>query len=565
MWRKVPGNADFIQIHHKMSTLRPYQQEAIDAIYNYCRARDGNPLAVLPTGAGKTRIMCQLANDIVNWSYRPIVISHSPELVEQTHREICEMAPQLRPSIFCNKLRKKDLSGRVVVASVQSLHYQAASIGMFRVAIVDECDTIPNARTTGMYHNVISQLRARDEKLRLIGLTATPYRLDGGMIYGGNGCLFDEVCYEAEITDLINDGYLSPLITRIAKGEVSRAGLKVSGGEFTESSMNEAYTQKRIVAQAAAELMAAMQDRRKCLVFCCSKDHCEMMAEKLPDSAILTYETPDNVRAAVIHGFKSGHIRYLVNINICAVGFNVPDVDCVALLRPTMSKRLYYQQVGRGMRIHPSKSDCLVLDFAGNAKAHGPVNRLAMKVKTDRLVADVGIKRETDEDAVRMCPECRTANEISAIECVECGAALRMTREFSHNAAADTTAVIVDMDKPRDGYEEIKYVECLLHTPRVKNWPESSKCVRIVYHLASGEEISDWKFPEGHRVEPFRQWWMANSKPPVPSNAVEAIARLNSGAVKFPSHVKLNRKGKYPEIIGRRWNGTPQIMQIGIL
>jgi DNA repair protein RadD len=246
------------------------------------------------------------------------------------------------------------------------------------------------------------------------------------------------------------------------------------------------------------------------------------------------------------------------------VGFNVPDVDCVALLRPTMSKRLYYQQVGRGMRIHPSKADCLILDFAGNAKAHGPVNRLSMKVKSDCLVADLGIKQaKSDEDAVRVCPECRTANELDAVECVECGNVLRRTREFKHEGQADTQAVIVDMDKPSDGYELVKCVEFAVHTPRDESRPD---CVRIIYHLDCGDEISEWKFPEGQRTEPFRQWWNANARPPVPLNATEAVDRLTHGGMKFPSHIRVNRKGKYPDIVGRRWNGpAPQVMRLGIV
>lgn len=533
-----------------MKKLRNYQEAALKATYDFCRAREGNPLVVLPTGAGKTLLMAKICSDTVGWSLRPIIISHSPELVKQTYDEIREVFPQLKPSIFCDKLGKKDLSGNVVISSVQSLYYNADKIGMFRVALVDECDSIPNKRTTGMYHTIIEKMKANDPRLRLIGLTATPYRLDGGLIFGPDE-LFSEIVYEAEIHKLIEQNHLCKVMSKAAQSEVSRRGLKVRNGDFTEESMNQVYAAEGVVRTAASELHSVMQDRRKCLVFCCSVKHCDIASRYLPDSAVLTYDTPDKERQAIIHGFKAGHIKYLVNINICSIGFNVPDVDTIALWRPTKSKRLYYQQVGRGMRIHPSKDHCLVLDFSGNAREHGPVNRLIERVMDEHVTKKPQGPAVESEELVRVCPVCREVNDRSNERCSDCGAVLKKPRAITtQESLPNYEADILDMQKRDDKHKVVVAVMASVYHKAGR--PDS---VKIVYEVEHGKPILEWIFP-GSRG--FGSWWSRHLKipGPVPNEAAEAVDMINSGFLRFPKLIMTIKNSRgYQDIVSRKFEG----------
>ncbi len=236
----------------------------------------------------------------------------------------------------------------------------------------------------------------------MVGLTATPYRLKGGYVCGPDNFL-NEICYEAGVRELIAKGYLCPLVSKSAASQVDVSNIKITRGEYDESQLAEAFDNDPVVEAAVDEILSLTSDRKSTIIFCCDVSHAEHVARSIEARigggvGVVTGETSAGERARVIDDFKAGRLAYLVNVNVLCEGFDHRAVDCVVLLRSTLSPGLYYQMVGRGLRTHDSKQDCLVLDFGHNVETHGCID--AIRVKTPKG------KGATGEPAAKECPEC---------------------------------------------------------------------------------------------------------------------------------------------------------------
>ena len=230
--------------------------------------------------------------------------------------------------------------------------------------------------------------------------------------------MLQEVCYEVGVQDLIDQGYLSPLTTKVARREADTRGLHVRAGEFiqgeTEALMNESV----IVQTACREIVEFTTDRKSTLVFCGGVDHGRHVTTILRnlgcDAEAVFGNTSSAERADILERFKSGDLKYLANCNVLTTGFDATNIDAMAILRPTMSPGFWYQMVGRGFRIHPGKTDCLVLDFGGNALRHGPITH----IRPPNNQSTTG-KRKGEAPA-KMCPQCRRilATVVRVCECV---------------------------------------------------------------------------------------------------------------------------------------------------
>jgi superfamily II DNA or RNA helicase len=345
--------------------LRPYQQEAVDAVYRHLQERDDNPCVVIPTAGGKSPILAAICRDsVLQWNGRVLILAHVKELLEQNSRHLFEADPDLalKVGIYSAGLKCRDTEHPVIVAGIQSVYKRACELDAFDLIIVDEVHMVP-ADGEGMYRQFLSDMKAINPNVRVIGLTATPFRMKSGMICAPENIL-NHVCYEVGVRELIVQGFLCPLKTKSGTAKADTSNLHVRAGEFVAEEVETLMDTEHLVESACTEIVELTSERKSVLVFAAGIAHANHVAEVLrgkygADVATVFGDTPYEERDSVIKRFKTGGIKFLVNVNVLTTGFDAPNVDCIVLLRPTMSPGLYYQMVGRGFRIHPEKSNCI--------------------------------------------------------------------------------------------------------------------------------------------------------------------------------------------------------------
>lgn len=397
--------------------LRDYQQRAIDQLYSWFQENDtGHPCLVLPTGAGKSHIVAALCKDAVsNWpSTRILMLTHVKELIEQNAEKMRLHWPGAPLGIYSAGLRKRDLGEPITFAGIQSIRNKAEQIGHIDLVIVDECHLI-NHRDEGGYRKLIGILEQINPSLRVVGLTATPYRLGHGYITDGDA-LFDDLIEPVTIEELIFKGYLSPVRSKVTDLTFETNGVHKRGGEYIESELQAAVNTPLQNAQVVDEVIKLAGARKAWLFFCTGVAHAEAIAELLRERGVtaecITGETPNAERDRLLGEYKAGRIQALTNANVLTTGFDYPDIDLIAMLRPTLSPTLYVQMVGRGMRLKSNADHCLVLDFAGVVQAHGPITRVRPPKQ--------GSKGD-GEAPVKVCDQCQEIVHLSARECESCG------------------------------------------------------------------------------------------------------------------------------------------------
>jgi superfamily II DNA or RNA helicase len=216
-----------------------------------------------------------------------------------------------------------------------------------------------------------------------IGLSATPYRLDSGLIYGGEGAWFRLLAYHMKVKELVGRGMLTRLVGARGAHEVSIEGVRTRMGEFVSSDLSQAATDEALVKGACREAIQECRGRKHILAFACGISHGEMIAETLSASGekamMVAGDDPD--RDERIRAFEGGKVRWLINCQVLTTGYDFPAIDAIVMMRPTQSKGLYEQMVGRGMRLFEGKEDCLIVDFAGNILRHGAIGELYERVE----------------------------------------------------------------------------------------------------------------------------------------------------------------------------------------
>jgi len=527
--------------------LRLYQKDAVEAVYNHLREKDNNPCVVIPTGGGKTPVLATIIRDaIVRWDGRVLLLTHVKELLLQAEEKLRMIAGDIDMGIYSAGLRRRELDHKCILAGIQSVYKRAKELGFFNLVIIDEVHMVPN-EGHGRYRTLLADLKEINPSLRIIGLTATPYRTTTGMICTEDGIL-NEICYEISVKTLIEQHYLCPLRTRVAENEVQTDGIAIRNGEFEADEMEHTMREGDNVERACSEILHVTRDRHSVLVFCAGIAHAEDVMRELRKSGARTEgvfgDTLPAFRAQYIQEFKDGKIKFLVNVGVFTTGFDAPNIDAVAMLRPTCSPGLYYQMIGRGLRLSDTKENCLVLDFAGNAMRHGPIDMLAPAAKE-------GKEREVKP---KMCPQCRTVVPPRTMLCPECGFAWEPAPpiEPSHNAKFDPSAPILSGMR-EDTVYEVHGMDFYEH--RKRNSPDAPPTVRVDYHIDMLTNFSEWLCPEhtGYARTKFERWWAKHAPGcPPPQTVKDTIFLANEGAVSMPKTIKVRTESgkKFPEIIG---------------
>lgn len=339
-----------------MLTPRWYQSEANAAVWKYMSEKQGNPVVVLPTGAGKSLLIALLIKQALEYGGRVVVLAHRKELLQQNADEIRGLIPGVDVGIYSAGLKSKQIHNAVVVAGIQSVYRKAEDLGRRHLVIVDEAHLISDLEES-MYGQFLAAMKA-NEGLRIVGLTATPFRTGAGPICGPER-IFQRVVFEAKTAQLIAEGFLCPITNKVADAEVNTDKVGLRGGEFIESEMQAAFDVDEKVWAACTEIIEKTADRRSVLVFASGIHHAEQIASLLANSAVVTGDTLPIERAETLRRFVAGELRFLVNVDVLTTGFNARCVDAIAILRATMSPGLFCQMVGRGLRLHESKTNCI--------------------------------------------------------------------------------------------------------------------------------------------------------------------------------------------------------------
>ena len=386
--------------------LRGYQQEAIDAIYRYFSNSDGNPLVSVSTGGGKSIIIADFVHGVVQqWGdQRFLILTHVKEIIEQNHDKIKTLWPEAPTGIYSASMGSRNTDAQILFASIQSVHKRAEELGHFDLILIDEVHLLNSENSETMYARLIRELEVINPQLKIIGFTATPYRMKQGLLTEGKNPLFSEIIYETDIQRLIDDGYLAPLRSKGGKEKIDLKGVRTRQGDYLTGDMEKAVQKNAVTEKAVAEIIEYGQDRKAWLIFCVSVDHAEQVRGLLVAGGIeaecITGSTPREERERILADYKAGKIKALTSQGVLTTGFDAPLTDLIALLRATKSPGLYVQILGRGLRISPEtdKTDCLILDYGSNVERHGPIHRInTQSIKTGK---------GTGEAPVKECPEC---------------------------------------------------------------------------------------------------------------------------------------------------------------
>ncbi|MEK2155173.1 DEAD/DEAH box helicase [Vibrio parahaemolyticus] len=359
-----------------MYTLRPYQADSVKAVIHYFRKHSTPAVIVLPTGAGKSLVIAELARLAKG---RVLVLAHVKELVEQNHAKYEGYG--LKGAIFSAGLGRKETDQQVVFASVQSVVRNLDSFkNQFSLLVIDECHRVPDDKNSS-YQKVITHLRELNPGIKVLGLTATPYRLGMGWIYQYHtrgqvrteeSRFFRDCIFELPIRYLLDENFLTP--ARMMDAPVLSydfSQLKPANtGRYKEAEMDMVIDKaKRATPQIVEQIIQYARERNGVMIFAATVRHAQEIHGLLPEgeTAIVIGDTPTPERDAIIQAFKNREIKYLVNVSVLTTGFDAPHVDLIAILRPTESVSLYQQIVGRGLRLSEGKNECLVLDYAGNS------------------------------------------------------------------------------------------------------------------------------------------------------------------------------------------------------
>ena len=483
-----------------MKSPRPYQRAAIDSLYRYWETDTGNPLIVAPCGAGKSLIIAFFIREAMEYpGTRILILTHRRELLQQNEAELKEIWPQAPTGFYSAGIGRKDRHAPILFAGIQTIAKRIHTFDPFDLVIIDECHLVPRRQQT-QYGKTIATLKAMNPYTRFVGLSATPYRLDSGLLHKGEGALFDAVTYDIPVMDLVKQSHLCEVVGKRGAEVADLTGVRMRGGEFISSQMEAAFNIPKLTKAACEEIVQYGKNRRAWMVFAAGVDHAEQVREALVslgvDAEAVTGKTDKDEREAITERFKAGRLKCLISVDILTIGFNAPICDMGVLLRSTASTALYVQIVGRLMRTFPGKKNALLLDYGGNVERHGPIDNVRPRQPG----------KGGGESPIKACPSCHELVAASTMECPACGYQWP-AREVTHERSAFGGAV---MSHQVEGeWVEVNKVRLVRHTKKGK--PDS---VRVEYTCGL-RLYKDWLTPEHEgyaKSKTIRKLWAAGVK-----------------------------------------------------
>lgn len=525
--------------------LRYYQKDAVEAIYRYFYNASGNPVVAMPTGTGKSLVIGEFVRSVISAypTQRIMMLTHVKELIAQNFEKLLALWPTAPAGIYSAGLGRRDTRFPITFAGIASVAKKPLYFGHVDLVLIDECHLVSPKATT-MYCAFLNELRRVNPHLKVIGFTATNYRMGLGHLTKGG--LFTDVCFDittlGEFNKLVDEGYLAPLVPKRTSIELDTSSVAVHGGEFVQKALQAAVDKEEITRVALNEIThhAAMEGRKSWLIFASGVQHARHIAEALVDRGVSAVSVDSDMaveeRDEVIRGFRTGRYTAIVNNNILTTGFDHPSIDLIGMLRPTRSTGLWVQMLGRGTRPAPGKENCLVLDFAGNTRRLGPINDPVIPKPKGAGGGTAPVK---------VCEVCGTYNHASVRECANCG------HEFPRPVNIETRASTEELlRRDREPIEAPQYitldVSSISYRPYAKKGSPPSL---LVSYFCGLRMFKEWVCLE-HKGFPRHQaheWWLNRTYEDVPETVHEALDYLD--ALRKPKRIRVWINKEYPEIV----------------
>lgn len=560
-------------------TPRPYQIDAVQAVLNYFSAGgDGHPLIVMPTGTGKSLVIAALIRHVLAEypSVRVLMVTHVKELIQQNMEKLLRVWPDAPVGVYSAGLKSRETHASILFCGIQSIWNKAGQLSDFdrpiELVFIDEAHRVP-LHESGTYRRLLRDLETVNPDLRVIGLTATPYRyipatrdLSGGYLplTEGDDRLFTDVVFDLSerLPWLINQGYLSPLWALPGTCQVDLEGIKIDRGDYHKDQLDELMAGDEVVDAILNEAIPIAQadDRRHWLVFCSGIASARAMTAGLRarqvNAGLITGDTAGVERADLIDEFRAGRLTALVSVGVLTTGFDAPMTDLLLITRPTVSPVLWVQMCGRGMRPTEAKvaiegerqRGCLVLDFCGNAERHGPIDAIRLKRP--------GPKKQ---EPTKACPGCGAVVRLLASSCPECGLVFESEKEKDLPVLSDRDVM--------SGVVRRYAVTRVVYSRHIGK--SGIPTLRVDYFSGLSRVTSEWvciEHPEGSYPRRKAERWIQErlydyeGDDEIGSYGGDGSARgyvslINSGYVaKTPIAINLVQgKDKYPLITGFEW------------
>ena len=533
-----------------MITLRDYQKEALRQVYSDLNKDDNPVLLQAIMGAGKSIMACRLIERFYNTTNRTfLILSHKREITEQFYKTFISATniPKNDIGICCAGLGKKEVNKRVTVGTIQT-YFNIKFPAPVSLLVLDECHKV-SVGTESQYDTIINKLNALSPNMRILGLTATPSRLGHGYIYGnkhrpGRINLFSKINHKIEYETLRDQGHLVPLRGKVATHKTLQKDLETVNisGDYTLQELGDVMSQQRHIDTAVEAINQYCQSYKKICVFCCTINHAETLQELLGDECTIVHSqlTPIE-RFTNMEDWKSGRKRIITSIMILSEGFDMPALDCLVMVRPTLSSVLFMQSVGRVLRTYPSKEHGFLLDLTPNTEYFG-TNLDSIKVSIPK-----GVQKLIDQkkELIKLCPQCEKKVHIALRKC-DCG--YQWPEAEFEVACAIPDMMDVNFEKKPPVWIE---VETQLKTDHVAR-KSGKRLGRIIFtageNIYKPDEYSMWfclaDEYDGFAVQKAQINWEKISSDPFPQSVDEFL----NADMKQVCKILIDDNGDYPDI-----------------
>lgn len=535
--------------------LRPYQERTLADLDDWFVANpEGHPIVHACVGAGKSVMLAEFCRRAVlgypGYRARILMLVPSKELAEQNLAKLAPLMTDIYIGVVSASVGRKDdaYDKDVVVATVGSVVKHPGRLGRIDIVLVDECH-LANRKNVGQYRQLIAGCQRFNPELRVVGWTGTPYRGDGVWLTEGSERLFTDIAARVTIRELLDAGFLSPLVTAETGIQIDASDVKQRNGDFVIADLAKRLDDAALTEKIVEQIVALGAERKRWLVYGVTVAHAEHLASAIRargvSVAVVSAETPKRDRARIVRDFKVGRIRCICNVAVLTTGFDVPELDLIALVRNTRSPVLYTQIAGRGMRIADGKSDCLWLDFTDSTAVMGPIDQIKGKSEPKPAQADAPYK---------ICPGCGTSCGTATLVCAVCG------HQFPPPKPALNDAPSAANPLTKVGFHTypVSHVTYASYINRKK--PGSPPTLKVTYWYGMKRCVSEWVSlqHEGYARAKAEKWWrerFGNNFPAatmgsflgVPETVSEALLLVEW--LKRPTSVVVKEGEDWPELI----------------
>lgn len=532
-----------------MPELRDYQREAVESLFEFYSepraiGKDGKPerknaLICLPTGTGKSLIIAEFLRRAFQQypGTRAVMATHVKTLIRQNAGKMQEAWPLAPLGIFSAGLRSADSAQPIIFGGIQSMVGKFPKFGHRDFLVIDEAHLVGD---DGGYLKFITELLQINPYLKVIGLSATPYRLGLGCLT--NGKIFTDIVYDFCNIDgfnrLIAAGYLCPLIPKRTSVEIDVSGVGMRQGEYIQGELEAAIRKQDITYRALQEIVAHGANRKSWLIFATGIAEADAIGECLSGSFGISNVVMHSKRTAkdndeAERAWKAGEVRCAVNMGMLTTGVDHPALDLIGMLRPTMSTGLWVQMLGRGTRPYDNKSNCLVLDFAGNTRRLGPIN--------DPVIPKLRGKGPPGDAPVRICPTCQCYNHASARNCFACGVEFEFVSKLNGEAG---TEELLRSDLPQVEMFDVKRVVYSPHVGKKSGRPS----VKVAYYCDGLRTFYEWVTVEGMGGRISGRDWFRQRHPTEPPATNAEVLQL-MGELRSPKQIRVWVNAPHPKVM----------------